>query len=316
MPATSQRGSLRPGGTIARRRLRAAPASVAGTADRALRRLWRELQAHQEAARRGDDPDGLHDFRVTARRLRAAFRFFAPCLEGTTAEACGEALADLRRVFSGARDSEVWAAFLEQEARRRNRRDNAAFQTAARRQLAAARRSRAGLTAGWPAAPIRAAFRRIDRLLTREWPVAATAWRYAPFAAFAAGRLRPLYRRILKAGADVERMTPEELHRLRRRCRKERYYAELAADALGPAIGELVTTLRRITTTLGSLHDLDVRRARWRQPRRRAPACVRKVVEECRRTQWRRFLMAWKALHRRQRRRAVESALQNADKET
>ncbi len=54
----------------------------------------------------GGDPEGVHDTRVAARRLRSALRAFAACLEPTVGE-WEAVLRELGRTLGAARDAEV-----------------------------------------------------------------------------------------------------------------------------------------------------------------------------------------------------------------
>jgi CHAD domain-containing protein len=71
-----------------------------------LRRNVRALITHDVAVRR-DQPDAVHQMRVTARRLRSALKTFAPLLDAEWATSLRAELKWLADSLAGARDSEV-----------------------------------------------------------------------------------------------------------------------------------------------------------------------------------------------------------------
>jgi inorganic triphosphatase YgiF len=76
-----------------------------------LRRNVRALITHDVAVRR-EQPDAVHQMRVTARRLRSALKTFAPLLDPEWATALRTELKWLADSLAGARDSEVLLARL------------------------------------------------------------------------------------------------------------------------------------------------------------------------------------------------------------
>jgi CHAD domain-containing protein len=76
-----------------------------------LRRNVRSLLTHDVAVRR-DQPDAVHQMRVTARRLRSALKTFGPLLDPEWSIALRAELKWLADSLAGARDSEVLLARL------------------------------------------------------------------------------------------------------------------------------------------------------------------------------------------------------------
>jgi len=62
---------------------------------------------------KADEPDALHQLRVSLRRLRSWLRAYRPELEDTTRRRTLRRLRKLVRATNGARDAEVWAAWIE-----------------------------------------------------------------------------------------------------------------------------------------------------------------------------------------------------------
>jgi CHAD domain-containing protein len=71
-----------------------------------LRRNVRALILHDVAVRR-ERPDGVHQMRVNARRIRSALKTFAPILDPAWAESLRAELKWLADALAGARDNEV-----------------------------------------------------------------------------------------------------------------------------------------------------------------------------------------------------------------
>jgi CHAD domain-containing protein len=73
----------------------------------AFEQQYRELLAHDPGARRGDDPEELHQLRVATRRLRAYLRAARRVLDASWAESLRAELRWLGSVLGAARDLDV-----------------------------------------------------------------------------------------------------------------------------------------------------------------------------------------------------------------
>ncbi|MGI8697747.1 MAG: CHAD domain-containing protein [Mycobacteriales bacterium] len=69
----------------------------------------------QDSRVRRDEPDSVHQMRVSARRLRSALRSFGPLFDKDWADALRDELAWVADVLGGARDREVLLARLERD---------------------------------------------------------------------------------------------------------------------------------------------------------------------------------------------------------
>jgi CHAD domain-containing protein len=78
----------------------------------------------------------------------------------------------------------------------------------------------------------------------------------------AAALARSAYRRIVKAAASVSEQThPDELHRLRRRCKRMRYLLDAYAPVFSPTPHrQVLSALKRLQDCLGEIQDVDVQR--------------------------------------------------------
>lgn len=257
----------------------------------------------------GGDPEYLHDLRVGARRFRFALRFFGPLLRETSAEDCERAVAGLCRQLGPARDAQVQVAFIADTMATRGWGDRAEWQEYHQHERQVERRAFRALRRILRSDGYRAVTHHMARLVRVEVPDRERCGGAGEFSTFAVRRLRKLYRRLEKTELDPRRLSPAQLHELRKDCRKERYRAEFAAGALGPAISRLSKQLRLLTNTLGTVHDVDLRLEAARDGKAALPSELRKVMRAIRREALAGFRSGWKAMQRRGNRRDVRAVL-------
>lgn len=220
----------------------------------------RQLRLNEEVFLAGRPAEALHQIRVSIRRLRSAFALFEPVLQGDPRAA--ELSDEIRRVtepFGLARNLDVFLAVtLPAEMKRRP--DEPGL-TSLRERLEAEH--------------ARAYDRVIGVLEAPEWRLLLLdllawtetgAWRALPAAAvpardFAAETLDRFRRRVKKRGHNLDRLDPEERHRVRIAAKKLRYGAEFFA-ALYPGRKTrkrhktFVAALSDLQDHLGALNDL------------------------------------------------------------
>lgn len=231
---------------------------------------------------RRDVPDGVHQLRVTSRRLRGALATYAPLLDSAVTEPLRGELRWLARTLGEGRDAEVLHELLRGRVselprsqvvgpvRRRVDRSYAA------RRRAAAGHARTVLTS-----------RRYLRLLTRlaalvqapPWTVVAEQPAADVLPALVARDWRRVRRRVaLLAALDAageradDAARDEALHDVRKAAKRLRY----ACEALEPWWGDEAKGLRRaaqeITQVLGDRQDASVARTHLRRVAREATA--------------------------------------------
>jgi len=272
-----------------RRRSRGArgATTVGRLAGEVLRQYLAEASAAAAALRRTPGGMPLHDYRVSLRRFRTALRLFAPSAART-----GRPPERLRRLLSTARDESVWLARAERwcasggRDRPRDRAYLRRLRGSYRRRQAALARAVAGGALSMALARVR---RSLPRVLRGVTDADATA------AAFAARALRRALRRLVRRKANPVR--PAEWHALRRRVRRVRYLADIFTPLLAPAGGEPGRALRRASSALGTVHDMDVAAARLAGDHP-APGWIRRRVRRERVRAVRRFGKQWKRLRR------------------
>jgi CHAD domain-containing protein len=199
-----------------------------------------------------DDPETLHDFRVTLRRAHATLRAYGPRLRAVRPKE-RRRLRGLVRATNAGRDADVLLALLCRLSRNLSREHRADLEPM-RRRLRRIRRQ------AYEAAvdDLRSEFadvrRRLRRRLRRAEPGGITLGealgdRLLDEAARLGEQLEGL--RGGCAAADV--------HRTRLTVKRLRYLVEPATPDLEEAPG-LVQSLRSLQSRLGALHDLDVAR--------------------------------------------------------
>lgn len=242
---------------------RAGPPSLAGAETieaalvAALGHLFEVLLAEAPGCRIEAGPRGVHQSRVALRRMRSLLRIFRPVVDGPDWRALDSALKGLAATLGSARD---WDVFL----------DGIAAGTLAalegdsrlRRLIGAARRERErayGAVAELLAGPEfrGAVWLGLSLLLLRP---AAVAER--PLAPFASAVLQKRWRRLKKAGHEMESLGAEALHEMRLDAKRLRYAAEpFAALWPGKAARRFNRRLAALQDALGLANDAVVARA-------------------------------------------------------
>jgi inorganic triphosphatase YgiF len=220
-----------------------------------------QIVENEPAASLGLDPEGVHQMRVGARRLRSALAFFGPALPERARSALRAELRWLAGELGPARDLDVFALELldplladrpgdEALARLRAAAEEArhAAHARVRDALGGARWPRLALETGaW-----------IARRAWREQALGeASAQLFLPARLYAAPLLERRHRRARKLGRRLAGASSEERHRLRIELKKQRYAAEFAACLYpGRRAERYARRLARLQDALGHLNDV------------------------------------------------------------
>jgi triphosphatase len=223
----------------------------------ALRRHLSAWVAHEPGARLGDEPEDLHDLRVTARRMDATLSMFAPYLPAPLARARGT-LKDLLGVLGAARDFDIQLGELAEFSRQLPEAERAAVEPL-RRHLESQRiRARERM------------LRALDSAATRRWiekltlavvqpSSAPEPEKKAMAAAVAPELVRARFRKLRKAIRGLgEQASMEDYHAVRGRTKKLRYALESVAVMYGKPADEMLRSLRRLQDRLGIQQDAHV----------------------------------------------------------
>ena len=212
-------------------------------------------------------PDGIHDLRVSTRRLRAALDLWIEGAPGRKLERSRKSLRRLGRRLGSLRESDVNRRELSDllqrrpsdavaigfaasaEARRRRRRARRAEKTLERSDLPGLIREISSETGKGQDGK------------ANDAPIGIVARRELD-------RRRPHLAELLASA--LARPSPRSLHRLRIELKKFRYSVELCAPAYdGRRVPHLIDRLKEIQDALGTAHDADVLHQHFAKVRRR-----------------------------------------------
>lgn len=242
-------------------RLRLSPSMPAAEATRSiLSHLLATFEANEAGVRRNTDSEFLHDFRVAVRRTRSALGQIKGALPPAARDHFREEFAWLQQATGPPRDLDVYLLHIPGYA--------ASLPPAERAELEPLRRflQRRRDTA------YRDLIADLDstryRHLVDDWHAFLEQddeggprgdWSTRELAD---QRIRKMYRRLLREGKALGPDSPdEELHEMRKTCKKLRYLMEFFRS-LYPSgeIEALIKTLKRLQDNLGDSHDLNVQR--------------------------------------------------------
>ena len=223
---------------------------VTAAASRALELGLGAIKFYEPRALRGEI-EGIHQFRVAVRRLRAAVELFAPVLHGSRVRFYRTELPLVGHCAGAARDADVLQQLI--------RADSAALEPAIARALiptlqALADTRSAALREMTRFLQSKRYARLCERLapaLTHKFPPDVTVRQLAP------KLVRSIIRASLRAGS---RLTPESpptaFHRLRVHLKRLRYALEMLDQLSGRRTAKAVKRLRRMQDELGVHQDL------------------------------------------------------------
>jgi CHAD domain-containing protein len=226
-----------------------------------MRYLLTVMQANEAGVHAGTDAECLHDFRIAVRRQRSLLGQIRSTIPQRIRQRLDNGFAWLGEITREARDLDVYLLDLMD--------DNNSLLAGFGQELD----------------PLREFFRRRQLLAHRQLSASLESARYArlmtawnayldtpptvrsslpdarrPVLALANQRIRRMLRRVIKQGKAVDTgSSPQDLHELRKSCKKLRYLMELF-QSLYPVAGlrEPVKALRGLQDSLGEYQDLQV----------------------------------------------------------
>jgi len=282
---------------------------------RLLMSQYRIIADNRAGALAGDDPEYLHDIRVAVRRFRAALILFRPYLKKSEAAELNARLSELGDDLGPVRDMQVWVDFLE--AKKITKRVCGDPAWPAYRAYYEERNAEylETLRAILDDANYNPLAYQIVRLLKEELPARIRDRRPTPLRPFAAKALRKTFERITKHKKLARDESAEEMHDLRRLCRRERYWSEFLAPALGAPITGLAKRLKKIADSLGDVHDMDLHLAALETQPIEPPAQLAHVMKGLRKRAAKGFRTAWGQLHDKDFKRKVLKKLNRIQNE-
>jgi len=217
-----------------------------------LQRLSRELKRHLPQAVAGDDL-GVHQARVTSRRLREAVPVLATGLTGSKAGKARRKIRRLTRALGSVRELDVTVQLLDELARSPFVSRDAVEDVRARvmKERDAKRKT---MIERLDNVNVEKLDRRLASLGDALNAATSEPWRKA-----LAARLLRRSRRLSLAMNEAGQMyAPERLHAVRIAAKKLRYGLEIAVGSGLKQATPQVRTIKRAQELLGKLHDLQV----------------------------------------------------------
>jgi CHAD domain-containing protein len=224
-----------------------------------LRRLLSAWRLHEPAARLGQDPEALHQLRVTARRIDATLGLFKHQLPGALTHARRTAKSVLR-TLGAARDLDVQLAELARYSLALPESERAAVEPLRSRLESERFRARARMIRALDSEPIR----RWLEGLTSAAAAAPSAGAFADRAMVVMPeRVHRRYRKLRKSVRTLRTSSPmEDYHLVRRRAKQLRYAIESGLGLFGKAAEDELKALRRLQDELGAHQDAYMARNR------------------------------------------------------
>jgi triphosphatase len=236
---------------------RAAFAAIAGA-------CLEQIRANEACARLGEDAEGVHQFRVGLRRLRALVGAYRRAMAADFSVYLAKELDWLQTQFGAARD---WDVFIAESLQRLQMRLPADPAVSAMLRAASSLREEGYRT-------MRAALddpRYTELLLRLQTALMSGSWGAPaevggdlldrPVVAFARMILDKRYRRFRKIGGKRADLPEEELHRLRIAGKKLRYVADFFRSLYPKKpTSKFIAALAEVQDQLGSLNDAVVSR--------------------------------------------------------
>lgn len=210
-----------------------------------------QMRGNLRAARRGDDPEAIHQLRVGVRRMRVALRLFRKQLSEETQQKLGEDLRWIFRSLGAARDYDVLLGELDAITPEAKERD-AVRAGLSRVRSAALRKARRDLKS--------ARFDALVRSLRRLSIALAADERPSPRARkWSKKRMQKRLDAVLAGRGALDGHDPEALHELRKDLKKLRYAADIVGTLFpGKRTKRYLKRLSTLQDVLGPINDAAV----------------------------------------------------------
>jgi CHAD domain-containing protein len=217
-----------------------------------LRRLLAAWRRHEPGARLGEDPEELHQLRVTARRIDATLGLFRRQLPASLVRARKATKAVLRSL-GAARDLDVQLSELAHYCAHLSDEERAAAEPLRALLESERTRARARMVRSLDAEPTRRWLETLAQATSAEHGGANGADRAM---VVMPDRVRRRFRKLRKS---VRKLRPksamEDYHLVRRRAKQLRYATECGAVMFGKPADDLLKALRRLQDKLGAHQD-------------------------------------------------------------
>ncbi len=224
-----------------------------------LREQIDAIRGHAAGARRGTDPEDVHEMRTAARRLRAILRAVRSGFDRAWVEALRSELDWLGSTLGAVRDLDVLREHLRDEraALEDSTRPSASLQLSECLDGEHSRARAKQLLAALDSPRYRELLRRLDEAVRQ--PRVATAGLSLP--RIAARQFKKLRKAVKALPAKP---SDRELHAVRIKVKHARYAAELAAEEVGRPAARFVDKAKKVQDILGEHQDAVMAESRIR----------------------------------------------------
>jgi CHAD domain-containing protein len=228
--------------------------SSAGAVVRAaLATSVRRMVVHDPIVRMGEEPEGVHQARVAARRLRSDLRTFSALLAPDRTEPLRDRLRELAGRLGRVRDADVLQERLEGLSGQLDAASRAPAADLIARLAGEREAARSELLAGMRSTGYD---RLLDDLVAAASDPPLTEAADRPASELLPSLLEAPWKRLRKAVTRTgDEPSDEELHRIRIRAKRFRYAAEAAEPVLGKPAKRAARRAEGLQDVLGQLQD-------------------------------------------------------------
>jgi len=257
--------------------------SAIAASRRILYSQWCVMRDNVPGMLEGTNLECLHDYRVALRRFRAALRMFKPLLNETGAAELDQQLAELSDRLSPVRDAHV--ALLCFRKLTTDADPCPETRESLEQGVHNANHSlREIIESDFCLRTVQAA----STFLRVALPALERIGPEPPFSTFAQERLDALSGKLSDLNVSSLRdADPSYMHKVRKLCRRGRYYAEFAAPANGKQVQQTAVQLKTIAGALGDVRDAQLLK-KWVPDTAHADLIAHKEVKA-----WERFERGW-----------------------
>jgi CHAD domain-containing protein len=239
---------------------------AAGAVPLVLERSLVEMCVLRTRALDFSDPEGVHDMRVSSRRLRSALRDFAPLLKKTKLSSSVRQLKEIAASLGAVRDHDVAIIALEKLQTKATPEISAGLQRIIDDHKSSRETARKDLR---QAISIKT-LSRLKPAFTEALESGALSTdgkRTKPETTKKGGTYKVFARStLLKGLKQLEALSTslyepekvEPLHEMRIAAKRLRYALELFANCWGDSLGEFARQVAQLQSSLGELHDCDI----------------------------------------------------------
>jgi CHAD domain-containing protein len=234
--------------------------SLPAAGARVMLQQLEQIEAHEQGARVGKDPEDVHRMRVATRRMRAARRVFRDALvEEIDLERANEELKALAAVLGRARDLDVFSAALRRLSRTAPAADRPAIKAMIddlQEQKATAQEALQRALDEGALSYLRSELH--GQLQALAGPGAKSRRKRDSVQRAAPRLIERSLRRLYRDQDNLLAPTSTELHERRILAKRARYTMEYFAPAFGDVLDEPIALMTAVQDSLGEIHDADV----------------------------------------------------------